>query len=693
MRFFNKFHDILLRNYEASFPKICLHGNSKEKTWITKGIQTSCAKKRELFCRCRENSNNYQIKKHYKTYCKILKQVINEAKKQSFHQQIATSTNKIKTAWKIVKENSGNICPDGSITKMKYRGMLLDDPTEIANALNKHYINITENINIKNTDGSKAATLLKNHRLENIAQMKIIPVTEAEIIGIIKSLKSKNTAEYDEISTKIYKYCAHIISKPLTYICNMSLTTGAFPDRCKYAIVRPIYKKGETTEMDNYRPISLLMTCSKILERVMLNRLVQHLEANKILSAAQFGFRKDFHIDDAVFFLLNNIITQLDQQKQVGGIFCDLTKAFDCVDHGILLKKLHYYGIGGVCNTWFESYLVNRKQKVCLSPNSCDHDTSSNWERIVSGVPQGSILGPVLFILYVNDLPYKLGHEDKLVMYADDTSVLITAKNEAELKDKVKPLLASMMEWFSANGLALNMEKTGIMKFTPRNSLNTAFQIVHQDKLLSEINHTKFLGLELDKNINWKNHVQKILPKLSSACYLIRRMSPFCNLTTLKMIYFAYFHSIMEFGIIFWGISVESKKILLQQKRIIRAMTGTNSRTTCRNLFRKLGILTLPSQFIYSAMKFLSSNLDQFTFNSSMYNISTRHSLKLHKPTVKLKMYQRSTYNSCINIYNKLPDELAYLITKKKPFLLELKKHLITKPYYSLEEFLNKEQI
>ena len=159
------------------------------------------------------------------------------------------------------------------------------------------------------------------------------------------------------------------------------------------------------------------------------------------------------------------------------------------------------------------------------------------------------------------------------------------------------------------------------------------------------------------------------------------------------MIYFAYFHSIIEFGIIFWGISVESKKFLTQQKRIIRAMTGTNLRTSCRNLFRKLEILTLPSQFIYSTMKFLSSNLDQFIFNSTVHTINTRLRLKLHKPIVKLKMCQRSSYNNCINIYNKLPDDLAYLITKKKQFLLELKKYLVTKPYYSLEEFLNTEQI
>jgi hypothetical protein len=220
------------------------------------------------------------------------------------------------------------------------------------------------------------------------------------------------------------------------------------------------------------------------------------------------------------------MITQLDKRRQAGGLFCDLTKAFDCINHGILLNKLHYYRIRGFCYAWFESYLVNRKQKVCLLSNSSEDVLFCNWERIFSGVPQGSILGPMLFIIYLNDLPYSLDHEGKLVLYVDDTSVLITAKNDAELKNKVKPVLASMIEWFSANGLALNMDKTNIMKFTPSNRLNTEFEIMHH-KLLKESSHTKFLGLELDKNINLKNHIKKILMRLSSACYLIRRMSPF----------------------------------------------------------------------------------------------------------------------------------------------------------------------
>ena len=198
----------------------------------------------------------------------------------------------------------------------------------------------------------------------------------------------------------------------------------------------------------NYRPISLLTSVSKILETIVFKRLVQHFESNNILTSTQFGFWKDVHIDDAIFSLLNNIITLLDQWKCVGGNFCDLTKAFDCVNHNILLNKLYHYGIRDTWFSWFKSYLANRKQRVCLSPSIFDQETSSNWETIANGVPQGFILGPMLFIIHLNDLPYGFHQEDTPVIYADDTSLLLTANNEAELKNKMNHVLDYITECF-----------------------------------------------------------------------------------------------------------------------------------------------------------------------------------------------------------------------------------------------------
>jgi hypothetical protein len=409
------------------------------------------------------------VRNHYKKYCNTLTKVINQAKKQFYHKQLAASSNKTRTAWQIVKDNTYNHYHDDTIPKIKTNNVLLDNPEEIANAFNNYYINITTQLNHKNSDGKKALMLLNNLKRDDIEPMVTIPVSEAEVRSIIKSIRSKETSGYDGISSKILKQCASTIIKPLTYICNLSLISGTFPERCKLAIVRPIYKKGNHTEMNNYRPVSLLPTVSKVLERATLSRLLQHFDSNKLLTSSEFGFQKKVCIEDAIFSLLDRIITPLYHRKCMGGICCDLTKAFDCVNHDTLLNKLQYYGVIGNCFSWFKSHLANRKQKVCISANILNQETSSSWKKIISGVPQGSILGPFLFVIYLNDLPYGFQQESKPVIYADDVSVILTASNETELKTQFSQTLDYMIEWFSVNGLSLNMDKTNIMKFSPSN--------------------------------------------------------------------------------------------------------------------------------------------------------------------------------------------------------------------------------
>jgi hypothetical protein len=241
-----------------------------------------------------------------------------------------------------------------------------------------------------------------------------------------------------------------------------------------------MHKKGDKTIMTNYRPISLLISFSKVLETLTFNRLNQYLQANKILAPEQFGFRKGNHIEKTIFTLTDNTLTSLNQREQIGGTFCDLTKAFDCVNHEILLRKLYYYGIHGVSVNWFKTYLTNRKQRVNISPQNQKGEFSSRWETIENGVPQGSIQGP-LFIIYVNDLPYGINPYAKPVMYADDTSLLITAKNLNDLQTKLNFTLNYMNEWFSVNGLSLKIEKTNIIKFCSYHLQNDLFQITYQN--------------------------------------------------------------------------------------------------------------------------------------------------------------------------------------------------------------------
>ena len=263
---------------------------------------------------------------------------------------------------------------------------------------------------------------------------------------------------------------------------------------------------------------------------------------------------------------------------------------------------------------------------------------SSNWETATSGVPQVSVLGPLLFTIYINDLPHIIQQFAKPVIYADGTNILIQATNIMELHAKVSDT-NTIKEWFLANGLTLNLDKTNIIKFSPQKRKEEHNHLSYLN-VIKETDSLKFLGLELDKFLHWKNHIDKLLPKLSSACFVIRPMLSHCNTTTTKMIYFSYFHSILEYGIAFWANSNESDKVFKLQKRVIR-LTGNNVRTSCRPLFPRLGIMTLSSQYIFSLMRFLSRNLQLYIVNFIIHNYSKRYRIQLQTPSTALTLYQK----------------------------------------------------
>jgi len=254
----------------------------------------------------------------------------------------------------------------------------------------------------------------------------------------------------------------------MSILCNESLCLGVFPDRLKFSIVKPLYKKGEKTCITNYRPISLLTVFSKVLEKVMYRRLNRHLTTNNVLTTEQFGFRKGISTENATFSLTDKILKAFNKKMHVGGIFCDLAKAFDCVNHDILLAKLNFYGLQGTALDLFKSYLANRKQKVQIQTENMSQ-ASSEWGTIEHGVPQGSILGPLLFIIYINDLPATINNLSQPILFADDTSVTITSKNISDFCSIGNSVLSEMNKWFIANKLVLNFDKTKVIKYVSNN--------------------------------------------------------------------------------------------------------------------------------------------------------------------------------------------------------------------------------
>jgi hypothetical protein len=336
----------------------------------------------------------------------------------------------------------------------------------------------------------------------------------------------------------------------------------------------------------------------------------------------------------------------MNERKVVGGIFCELQKTFDCVNCNILLTKLEFYGVTGTTHKLIKSYLEGRYQKVILDDNF--PNSNSGWGEIRLGAPQGSILGPLLFPLYVNDFPKIVNDNAEVVLYTDDTSIIITILNPTDFTNSANKILQDINKWFTTNLLSLNADKTQYMQLVTKTSSLINLHVKYKNKEIANATNTKFLGLTLDNTFFWKNHIDTIVPKLSSACFTVRAVKPFLSQESLRMVYFSYFHSIMTYGLVFWGSSY-SNAVSKLQKRMLEL------RDSCREYFKKLKILPLQSQYIYLLLSsFVINNRQHFKINSDICNINNNNNLDLDYPQSHLSVYQKGAHYTGIKVFNRL---------------------------------------
>jgi hypothetical protein len=245
-----------------------------------------------------------------------------------------------------------------------------------------------------------------------------------------------------------------------------------------------------------------------------------------------------------------------------------------------------------------------------------------------------------------------------------------------------------MCEWFDANQLVLNVEKTNIVKFTTTNLPHYPLAAGYADKLIKETTSIKFLGIQIDKHLNWKSHINQIIPKLSASCFAVKKLCHIPNLDALRMVYFAYFQSVIKYGIIFWGNSTDVDRVFILQKRIIRSMAGVGSRSSCRGLFKILDILPVPCQYIFSLMMFVVDNQDNFQTNSSIHGVDTRNKTQHHRPIANLLCFQKGVSYADIKIFNSLPSSILNLRNDRLHFKVALQRYLMDHSFCSLAEFL-----
>uniref|UniRef100_A0A1B6KWH1 Reverse transcriptase domain-containing protein n=2 Tax=Graphocephala atropunctata TaxID=36148 RepID=A0A1B6KWH1_9HEMI len=406
---------------------------------------------------------------------RIYDQKLRTLHRQANSKHIEESDNKTKALWSLINnERRGKQCKQ-ECPKLNINNTTLHNPAEVAESFNTYFTQIAD-MTIQNQINTLAPGWTgENPNLLNIPMPQsfcMTPTTWTEVNQTIRSLKNKSSSGIDEFSSKSVKLCANELTRPLVAIINKSFVDGHFPSRLKVSKVYPKHKTGKKSDPQNYRPISLISTFAKIIEKLVLKRLMVYLKHHNLITVNQHGFQKEKSTISAIISLVESIIDSIEDEKYVTALFLDYSKAFDCLGHDLILKKLENLGVRGIENKWFSSYLRGRSQLVEVQhTESCiTRSYTSAPKPIARGVPQGSVLGPVLFILLTNDFPTFIDSPSTdCIMYADDTTLLIKNDTADELSLNSLTSLQRAIKYSALNDLAINPKNTTQVHFSRKN--------------------------------------------------------------------------------------------------------------------------------------------------------------------------------------------------------------------------------
>jgi len=651
------------------------------KPWITSALICSCKKKNMLYRQfLRKRDANSESK--YKKYKNLLSSLLRKAEKTYYTELLDANKNNAKETWKTIN-NITNRKRKKSCFPSEFfdNGNTITSDANIANLFNNFFVGVGPSLakNIPHVEQT-----FKDYMSDIVeGSIYLNPTDENEVFNIVNEAKNKYSCGHDNISMNLVKSIIGVILKPLVHIFNLSLMKGVFPNKMKIACVIPLYKAGDDQEVSNYRPVSLLPQFSKLLEKLYNKRLICFLKAKSILYVRQYGFRDNMSTSMAVFELTEAITSAIDNHESTIGVFIDLKKAFDTIDHSLLLKKLFHYGIRGIAHDWLESYLTDRSQYVNFN------GTKSNCKNIICGVPQGSILGPTLFILYVNDM-CNVSNLLKCILFADDTNLFYSGTDIDEMCTIVSGELDKLKIWFFVNKLSLNVKKTNFMLFSSKRQKND-LRIAIDNYTIERVDVTKFLGVYIDDKLNWHEHIAHVKRKISISLSVLHKVKHIVNKSALYSLYCTIILPHLMYCSEVWGNNYwENLKMLnVLQKKAIRIIDNCKNyyRDHTQPIFYHYKLLTVMDIILYKSMCFMYKvRFNLFPSNlQCIFDVTKdRHSHNTRQLSNFAAKFCRTTQKSlCLSIkgpklWNNLPNHLKSSVSFNS-FKKAYKHHLVEK--------------
>lgn len=675
---FQTFWSHFMHCFGVCFPerRVKRHSNSKLVFKYSRQL-LRCCENLKLLNWLKKVTDDYQIRELYIDCNRQLKEKIIMEKRCYYNRLIEGASNKARTYWQIVNFRRGRKKATSTNISLITEGGIIREGPEVANEFGRYFTTVVGQ-QLRTEYHTLSTSCTKGGPLG--FSMFFRPVSGEEVVGIIGGMKTGTSCGIDEVPVALLKTCRYDIADHMANLINVAVTRGEFPDELKLAKSIVIHKKGDRQITDNYRLITLMSPFSKIIEKAVSSRILDFLNKFKILTDCQYGFRVGLSTETATTAFTQCVNDKLEANEYVVGITFDLSRAFDTLNPGFVAEKLHAVGIRGPVNDFLFSFLTGRRIRVAVG------GALSERYEVPLGTPQGSVLGPLLFLIYVNDLPNYVTH-GRTFMYADDTSVVISHKDSRQVNAMVNKVLLQFKNWCEKNHLIVNLSKTKYIQFTgPHRSPLDTYQIGIGNEAVDPADSITFLGTLIDSRLRWSDQIDRICKRINSYAYVISNLKTLFDRNKLLSAYYGLVYPILSYNIISWGRATDVDRVFIAQKRVLRVMFGLTQTESCRTIFKDTKIMTVTSLYMYRILCYIHEQKDRFRKRGDIHEHHTRSNRHLQLPKVSHLYYKKSPDYAGGSLYNRLPERLKTLSIRQ--FRETIKGMLTSRAFYSESEFL-----